>query len=329
MAAVRKTLIYATVMVAVPVAGFLLLEGVAHLFGPDDLMRQTYDPMVLDMREGRFPFVNRAGYRGVVRGAEIEINSHHLLGPELQPDGRPRLLLVGDSVLFAACLEFEDTPGPVLERMLENKFAVLNASCIGFCSEHELAYLEEFGERLDPNVLVLGYCLNDPMSPKAMNLVGVAAAKTKKWSGPLLQVNLLLRKHSLFFVWLKGMLRVENRQHGYKSSIEPLFDDESWGRNRQVLRDIYGWCRAHDIPFMLVVFPHREQLEIGESALLPQRRLQALAGEFPIVDLTNSFTGEDFLYGDPVHFDRNGIRKAMAVVAEAIKARPGMYQSRR
>jgi hypothetical protein len=319
---VRKALVYLLVLIGVPVVGFLLLEGAARLFGPEDLLRQTYDPMVLDLREGRFLFVNRAGYRGVVRGAEIAINSQHLQGPELVDDGRPRLLLLGDSVLFSASTDFKDSPGPVLERALDGRFSVLNAASIGYCTEHELAYLNEFGDNLKPDVLVLGYCLNDPMSMNAINLVGVATANSKRWGGWLLHLNLILRKHSLFFVWLKGTLRLEKRQNGYKTSIEPLFDDESWGRNRQILLDIFAWCKARNIPFMLVVFPHREQLELGEPSLLPQRRLKKLAGEFPIVDLTNSLTEEDFMFGDPLHFDRNGIRKAMEVVAEAIKDTP-------
>jgi hypothetical protein len=39
--------------------------------------------------------------------------------------------------------------------------------------QHEFAYLNEFGDHLKPDLLVLGYCLNDPMSMNATNLVGV------------------------------------------------------------------------------------------------------------------------------------------------------------
>jgi hypothetical protein len=325
---VRKILTYIVYLMAACAAGFLLLEGAVRLFGPDDLMMQTYDPDVLDMRDGNFLYVNRAGYRGVVRGAEISVNSQHLLGPELANDGRPRLMLLGDSVIFAACFEFEDTPGPVLERMLDGRYAVMNAGCIGYTTEHELAYLHEFGDSLRPALVVLGYCLNDPMSPKAANLVGVAEAREKKWGRGLLTLNLFLRKHSLFFVWLKGALRVETRQNGYATSIAPMYDDESWGRNREALRDIHAWCRARGIPFVLVIFPHREQYEIGESALLPQKRLHEMASEFPVVDLTAALEPEDFLYGDPLHFDRDGIRKSMAVIAGAVKDLDASTQSR-
>jgi hypothetical protein len=319
MARAPGTLTYAAVLVTIPVTMLLVLEGATRLFGPDDLFRQTYDPTLLDMRDGAFPYVNRAGYRGLLRSNEVAINSQHLLGPELPADGRPRLLLLGDSVLFAPCIDYDDTPGPVLEGLLDEQFAVLNASSIGYSSEHELAYLREFGPGLEPSMVVLGYCLNDPMSPGAMNLLGVASAKSKKWGGPLLRVNLFLRKHSLFFVWLKGVLEVEKRQNGYAASIEPLFDEASWGRNRQVLRDIHAWCAARDIPFVLAVFPHREQLELGESAMAPQKRLAELAGEFTVIDLTTWLAPEDFLFGDPLHLDRNGIHKSMAVIAGALR----------
>ena len=310
---------YLLAFVGIPLALFLVLELATRLFGPDDLFYQTYDPVVLDLRDGKFLFVNRAGYQGVIREAYVEINSQHIVGPELKDDGRPRLLLLGDSVLFASGIELGEAPDAVLERLLDGKFAVMNAGCIGYSSEHELAYLQEFGDRLAPNMVVLGYCLNDPMSPKAMNLVGVATAKSKKWAGWLVTANLVLRKHSKFFVWLKGVMGLEKRQNGYHSSIEPLFDDKSWNRNRGVLLEINQWCKSRGIPVMLVVFPHREQLQLGESSYMPQRRLLELRGEFPIVDLTGSLEVEDFLFGDPLHLDRNGIYKSMVVIANAVR----------
>lgn len=315
----RRAVAYTAFLIVMSVVGFILLEAATRLFGPDDLVLQAIDPDLLDTRNGNFLYVNRAGYHGVFRGNTASINSQHLLGPELANDGRPRLLLLGDSVLFARGLRYDDTPGPVLERMLGGKFAVLNASCIGYSTEHELAYLQEFGDSLRPSMVVVGYCLNDPMSPKAMNLVGVASAKSEKWGGPLLMANLILRGRSLFFVWLKGALGAGKRQYGYAAAIAPLFNDESWARNRQALLDMAAWCRTRNLPFMVAVFPYREQFEIGESSLLPQRRLLELSSEFPVIDLTTSVVPDDFMYGDNVHFDRNGIRKTMTVLARAVK----------
>lgn len=311
---------YLVAFVGIPVGLLLLLEVATRLFGPDDLYFQTYDPVVLDMRNGDFLFVNRAGYRGVIREAYVEINSQHLVGPELTNDGRPRLLLLGDSVLFASGIELSEAPAALLERLLGGTYAVMNAGCIGYSSEHELAYLQEFGDRLAPDFVVLGYCLNDPMSPNAMNLVGVASAKSKKWAGWMVTANLVLRKHSKFFVWFKGVMGLERRQNGYHTSIEPLFDDESWSRNRGILLEINAWCKSRGIPFMLVIFPHREQLQIGASSLMPQRRLLEMRNHFPVVDLTNSLEVEDFLFGDPLHFDRKGLSKSMTVIADEISA---------
>lgn len=313
-----RNLAVVAAIVGIAVAGFLLLEVATRLFAPDDLTRQTYDARMFDLRGGQFLYVNRAGYHGSFRASRVDINSQHLPGPELKADGRPRLMLLGDSVFFAPCVAYDDTPGPVLERLLNGRYAVLNASCIGYCSEHELAFLKEFGPGLHPDIVVLGYCLNDPMSPNAMSLAGVASAKSVKWGGWLFRLNIFLRTHSLFFVWLKGALHVEGRQNGYAAAIEPLFSDEVWSRNRQVLLDIHAWCRERNIPFMLAIFPHRDQSELGEESMRPQRLLHGLSNEFPVIDLTGVVTREDFLYADTLHLDARGIRKCMAVIARAI-----------
>lgn len=313
-----RNLAMVAAIVGIAVAGFVLLEVATRLFGPDDLCRQTYDAGMLDRRGGQFLYVNRAGYHGVFRASRVDINSQHLRGPELKADGRPRLMLLGDSVLFAHCVAYDDTPGPVLERLLNGKYAVINASCIGYSSEHELAFLKEFGPGLHPDMVVLGYCLNDPMSPNATSLAGVASVKSIKWAGWLFRLNMVLRKHSLFFVWLKAALHVEGRQNGYAAAIEPLFGAESWGRNRQVLLDIHAWCRERNIPFLLAIFPQRDQSELGEESMRPQRLLHELSDEFPVIDLTGTVTREDFLYADTLHLDARGIRKCMAVIARAI-----------
>jgi hypothetical protein len=111
---------------------------------------------------------------------------------------------------------------------------------------------------------------------------------------------------------------LEKRQNGYHTSIEPLFDDDSWARNHGVLLEVNEWCKSRNIPFVLVIFPHREQLQLGESSLMPQRRLAEMRDYFPVIDLSNALDVEDFIFGDPLHLDRNGVRKSMVVIADSL-----------
>jgi hypothetical protein len=84
--------------------------------------------------------------------------------------------------------------------------------------------------------------------------------------------------------------------------------------------EVNEWCKSRNIPFVLVIFPHREQLQLGESSLMPQRRLAEMRDYFPVIDLSDALDVEDFIFGDPLHLDRNGVRKSMVVIADSLSA---------
>lgn len=297
----------------------LSAEAAARILGPDDLVPQTYPPELIDARDGRAPHVSRAGFDGLVRGHRARVDAHHFRAMEGDFDGRPRVLLLGDSVLFGPGLEDFDSPGPVLQRILGGAAQVANASTLGWSSEHELAYLMQFGDQVAPGALVLGYCLNDPLPAAAP--VFADARRGDPWGGPLRSANLFLRKHSLGYVWLKGALGAERREHGFRAYAAPLFEGAFWDSNRRTLLAMHAWSSERGIPFLVAVFPMRDQLEVGSSASgRPQDLLIALGKEagFPVADLREDLLAEDFLVADPIHLDARGIRKSMERIASEL-----------
>ncbi|MDP6410151.1 MAG: GDSL-type esterase/lipase family protein [Planctomycetota bacterium] len=107
------------------------------------------------------------GASGYGWGCEIEINGRGFRGGEVAPEavaGTLRIAAIGDSVTFGNKLPAEHTYPAQLEAALnDNGYAaeVLNLGVGGYDLLQSLRFLERTGLALDPDVVVLGYCVND------------------------------------------------------------------------------------------------------------------------------------------------------------------------
>lgn len=311
---------YVLALVVVPALVLLAVEGGVRLFAPRDLVLQRIDRTLVDDRGGAFPHVNRAGFEGTIRQRPVSINARHLRGPAVRADDRLRLLLLGDSVWFGLGVADDEAPAAVLPPLLDDSVQVLNSGTIGYATEHQGAFLDEFGDALAPDAVLLGYTLNDPLPAERPSL-STQAEPAPAEAGLLESVepiNAFLRQHSLAFVWLKGVLGLEQVRHGFDAHVEPLYTDSLWSRNRAALDTIRAWCDARDIPFGLVVIPHRDQLAdpIAHQGR-PQARLLLYGTETgtPVLDLRRFLTADDYLFGDPIHLDADGLAAAMRATA--------------
>ena len=94
-----------------------------------------------------------------------------------KPPGTFRIVVIGDSIGFGFCndrqpLAIEDTFSKVLERDLRRRFPgrsieVLNLSVSGYDTVQEVEFLARKGLPLDPDLVVVAYCLNDAWSASA------------------------------------------------------------------------------------------------------------------------------------------------------------------
>jgi lysophospholipase L1-like esterase len=314
---IRTLVGWAIGLVVLPVVVLIGVEGITRLTAPDDLVLQRSDPGLIDASV--FPHVNRAGFYGFVRQGATRINAHHLRGSEVEFDTRLRVLLLGDSVLFGPGIDQEDSPGPVLEGLLEGRAQVFNASTIGHATGHQAAWLERYGDGLLPDLLVLGYCLNDPLPADRPSLG--SQVPTGLLQGAALSANRILQSRSLFFVWLKGTLGVESRRHGFEEHVAPLFADSLWQANQVDLETILAWAARREIPFLLAVFPHREQLQRA-GLDEPQRQLSGWAANagVPVLNLAEILDPAHYLFGDPIHLNHSGLQNSLEAMARWIRS---------
>lgn len=106
-----------------------------------------------------------AGFRGRITNqaefdTEVATNREGLRGPEVgpKPAGGLRILAVGDSFTFGVGAQQEETWPARLEETLPNA-QVLNAGAPGFGVPDEVAWFEQYGVALDPDVVVVAVFL--------------------------------------------------------------------------------------------------------------------------------------------------------------------------
>jgi hypothetical protein len=201
-----------------------------------------YAPVDTDGRERR-P-INPEGYRDRDRVV-------------LKPPGTRRVVLLGDSFTWGASVLFDDGYGQRLERWLNERrrepWEVVNLAVPGMNTVGQAAQLEKEGLAYGPDVVILGYVLNDSEDESAAEARRAAdwlADRNPPPSRPLLDRSALLR-----VVRTRLWATTENRRRveGFRSMYEPSYP--GWVAAQKALRAMAGACRERGVPFVVIVFP--------------------------------------------------------------------------
>lgn len=173
----------AVVLVAALAVGFL--EGVAQLGERPRVIGSVTFPSSNDAYRLHRPSAPPLGYElvpGVTFG-DVHINSLGLRDverPAAKPAGTVRVLVLGDSITLGAGLPLESTYPKVMERALAGTapgaaplaIEVWNAGVIGYNAAQEAAWFERHGAALAPDLVVVGFCLNDFGASEEQRLEG-------------------------------------------------------------------------------------------------------------------------------------------------------------
>jgi hypothetical protein len=172
-----------------------------------------------------------------------------------KPSGVRRVVSLGDSFAWGASVEFEDAYPQRLERGLRRRrheaWQVVNLALPGMSTVDEDAQLETEGMDYGPDVVLLGYVLNDSED--------ATAAETRRavdWAEPKEKPRGVLDRSALFrLVSTRLWATAENRRRisGYKSMYAD--DAPGWIAARGALRRMGGLCRQKGVPFVVAIFP--------------------------------------------------------------------------
>jgi len=117
------------------------------------------------------------GQHSYTHSFPVVTNSYGLRDREFSAVPSPgvvRILCLGDSLTFGNGVSVEDTYPKQLEAWLGHegtiKYEVINAGVSAYDTWQEVAYFEEWGIRLEPNTVVIGFYANDVVpKPERVN----------------------------------------------------------------------------------------------------------------------------------------------------------------
>lgn len=214
-----------------------------------------------------------------------------------------RVLFLGDSVTFGRGVE-DGAPFPAqLEARwsarLGGGVACFNAAVEGYDTVQELEALRERGPVIQPTAVVVGWYRNDVAVPsdavKERVIHGQFARDEEEYrdwkrryvdnQASLLDRSALLRLARLWWKDRRTRAGLDERAEGLD---EDHPSERGVERSKAALLAMRDWCRARGVPFALVLFPAREEVEANAPVHGPVSRVfAAFAAEhgIPCVDL--------------------------------------------
>jgi len=300
--AVLALLLLVDGLAGIPFAGFQKLPEVLR---PDSVMLFRQHP------NSSFNF---AGYP---QGT----NSLGLRGSEFAPQppqGKRRILFMGDSVVYGMGVAPDSTIPASLEQLLgPDEYEVLNAGVIGYHAMQYAQQMRELPALLNPDEIVLGITLNDVSLVVADQLDGDPLDPATRPLPPTWpnRVRWFLRFHS----GLLNLHKLKQPDYFMRTGEELLAFDNSRVKNLLRPSDVRRYhvatflrymvgvellAREAGVPIRAVIFPYRFQLEpepVDDYGSLNRELAEEMTAlGIPTIDLTEGMRAAvRDLGGDP------------------------------
>ncbi len=277
---------------------------------------------------------NPRGYFDSDGSVLCEINAHGLRGADCQkekPPGTFRILGIGDSFTFGVGVREEDTFLRRIETQLnENRvsppaFEVLNAGVQGYNTRDEVTHLEHQWLDFDPDLILIGFYLNDAYSDHTFLNMGQALGIYQEKPEGLARISYLidLGQHTYHARQMRQRMDAYYRQHFFMDAQEFLEQPGEamvdWGVSRNALEHAVALASERDIAIALVIFPELHELE----GTYPFEDIHRLVIEtcnrlgLPVIDLLPTFRGhqDESLWVHPSDHHPNEVAHRLAATA--------------
>lgn len=276
----------------------------------------------------------------------IRTNSIGYRNPELGEKSHPRVLFLGDSITCAAFLNEEQSfvrRVEALARESGKPLETVNAGVGSIGLEEEIAILKETGLGIEPDIVVLGFYLNDVRNSSAAQIRKVPGflewsylAQHLARSIPASARDQRSSDAEMIAEWREQVRQAfppgEGDPRKEPSAFNRLildqmedwgsaWSDGAWSRMEPLLRELNQLSSDHGFALVFVVFPVEPQVSADFVYDHPQRRLRGLANELdvPVIDLLPVLrraarSSSSDLFYDQCHHTADG----HAVIAEEI-----------
>ncbi|HVR70228.1 MAG TPA: SGNH/GDSL hydrolase family protein [Vicinamibacteria bacterium] len=222
-------------------AFLLLAEGAVRLLGAAEPRPTGYAPVNTNRRAMRPR--NAIGYRDLERAVA-------------RPPGVRRVVSLGDSFAWGAGVEFDDAYPQRLERGLNRRrgepWEVVNLALPGMNTVDHAAQLEQEGMAYGPDLVLLGFVLNDSEDATAAETRRAAdweEAPAGPRGGPLDRSALFRLVRTRLWATAENRRRVSSYRSMYAE------DAPGWLAARRALRSMGALCRTRGVPIVVAIFP--------------------------------------------------------------------------
>jgi lysophospholipase L1-like esterase len=319
----------------------LAAEAVARLAEPGPFSLYDSNPFEPD---AELDYVQIPGFRGRWEDTWYEINSAGYRGPELPPPdagGLFRVVALGDSCTAGKGVLEEETWPRRLETLLAEELpdglepAVANLGVVGYSGTQYLGTLERTGLALRPDVVVVGYNLNDfPNSIEAVDQRVYHERKLRSlipaWLRDGLSRTALYRYARAFYYELQKDADMETVNEIAGDMAENVQDPEVLARERGYLEGIVEDSRAVGAHVLVLLFPYESQVLVDAYDDAPVEGLRGICAELdvPFVDLApvlraaareGGETRSLYITGDRYHPNAEGYEVVARTVRDALR----------
>lgn len=325
----------------------LLLVGLLPFALLDFGLRPFVEPRTTIFQEDReLGWRMRPGAVDEWGGARIRVNENGLRGPVVavdKPAGSRRIVFVGDSVTFGYGVADE---GELFVSRVGRALAadgapveVVNAGVGGYAPWQERLWLEREGLAYAPDLVVVGFVLNDVTEPLSLvryggqgrgwQLARSAQGALDRWGSGSALVTVLRRGRAALRFGRDVQLGAAQQEARdvMRLALDP--SDPVVARGWSIaLGDLDGLLDAAEqggARTLVVVFPYALQLEAPVRLGAPQRLLVRHLRQrgTPVLDLLPRFADHpqpETLLLDPSHLSVRGHALAAEAIVQAIRA---------
>jgi len=344
--------------------GLLAGEGVVRLARPQILARY---PEGLYVPSASRQYKLRPHFSGTFRYPEfrtqVRINGQGLREDQEYQQPTPqicRILAVGDSFTMGYSVDQQRTWVRTVERLLNTelpapgqagrdqgrvhfpprrRYEVINAGVPGYSTWQELAYLEEEGLSLKPDVVLLGFFIGNDIADNAS-----ATLPVELRDGALISAG--ARNGCLPFVLRLALARHSHLYHAAHSigardprryAIYTGGAGDGWRQTEQLFLRLSEIAKRHTLRAIVLLIPERMQVEsalaraaaaeIGRpiDAAAPSRRMREISrrAQLETIDLLDRIAGMTGLYfAQDGHWNAQGNLAAAAAIFEYLRHDP-------
>ena len=260
---------------------------------------------------------------------------------------RHKILLIGDSVIFAGGVGFDSALGAMLERRLSAEpgigpVAVLNSGVPVYNTAQEEVLLQDLAPRVHPDLIVVAYCMNDHAEPLALRggQLMVPAAFERPSAHPGFSIGgLLAGSRALYYL----RQRLRDLQLLYPEAfpgrlhyVRYLPNRPGWGASKQALLRIREVARQSGARLLVAIFPVEPQLRLADHTAQDDLLKFGRAHEISMLDLYPTLQPHwrehlFFDYSvevhamDKLHLSPRGHELAAGAIAGALLAEPRRF----